>query len=532
MAKRYRPVLRDQQFLLPPDMADWLPRDHVAWFVVDVVASLDTAKFHQYARLGGRGRAGYDPEMLLSLLIYGYCHGVRSSRQIERLCGTDVAFRVLCGQDPPDHSTLARFRQGHDSALAGVFEQVLVLCARAGLVRLGTVAIDGTKIAANASPGATRSESALRRLAEEMLADAAAVDAAEDDAFGPARGDELPPSWRDGSGRPARLRAALADIDAERAATQASEDRRRRTASQRRAARSLQRRAGGELTRGPAPASELGVELAQQRVTHAQAVQQDKIDRRERVEAEAAAAGRRPAGRPPVPVEQCIEVRRARQALAATVRRASAGRVHSTGAEPSRNLTDPDSRMMLSRHGWLQGYNAQIAVSGDGMILAAEVSQDANDVQQFTPMLDAVVASVNRLREATDRPDLQIGTVLADAGYLSQRNLTAPGPDRLIAVGTRRDQERDAREHPADAPAAVSPEAREQMRERLRAPDGIALYRRRGATVEPSIGHLKDRRGMRRFSRRGLTAVHSEHRFACAVTNLLKLHQAGWAAAT
>jgi transposase len=156
VARSYRAVMRDQQFLLPPDMRDWLPSGHLAWFVLDVVAELDTAEFH--VRGGGTvaGRAAFDPDMLLALLVYGYCMGVRSSRQIERLCGTDVAFRVICAQDVPDHTVIARFRQCHDEAFAGLFGQVLVAA-------FGTIAVDGTKIAADASLLANRSEECLRK---------------------------------------------------------------------------------------------------------------------------------------------------------------------------------------------------------------------------------------------------------------------------------------------------------------------------------------------------------------------------------
>jgi transposase len=156
VAKSYRPVQRDQPFLLPPDMRDWLPADHVVWFVLETVDALDTSAFHARRRLGGTGTAGYDPDMLLALLIYAYCQGVRSSRQIERRCLTDVAFRVVCAQDVPDHATIARFRAEHEQAFAALFSQVLQVAATAGLVRLGTVAIDGTKIPANASIDANR----------------------------------------------------------------------------------------------------------------------------------------------------------------------------------------------------------------------------------------------------------------------------------------------------------------------------------------------------------------------------------------
>src|SRR6266545_1065644 len=201
VAKSYRPVQRDQPFLLPPDMREWLPEDHVAWFLVETVEALDTRMFHTGRRLGGAGAAGYDPDMLLTLLIYAYCHGVRSSRQIERRCLTDVGFRVLCAQDVPDHATIARFRAEYQDAFAALFTQVLQVAAAAGLAHFGTVAIDGTKIPANASIDANRGQEWLDAQVRQIVAEAQRVDAAED-------GASVGGSTRDGDEDrvPARLR--------------------------------------------------------------------------------------------------------------------------------------------------------------------------------------------------------------------------------------------------------------------------------------------------------------------------------------
>lgn len=241
VAKGYRPVRRDQEFLLPPRMTDWLGDGHLVWFVLDVVAELDTSRLHARAarRRDGQparsraGRAGYDPDMLLALLVYGYACGERSSRRIERLCLTDVAFRVICAGDTPDHTVLARFRQAHAESFAELFVQVLRLCRAAGLVNLATVAIDGTKIAANASRAANRgaqwlaaevarmdreageqASAADRDTVERILAEAGQVDAAEDAVFGSARGDELPAGWNGRAGRRERIRAAQARLQA------------------------------------------------------------------------------------------------------------------------------------------------------------------------------------------------------------------------------------------------------------------------------------------------------------------------------
>lgn len=221
MARTYRPVDREQEFLLPPSLGDWLPDDHVVWFVVEVVKRLDTVVFHRLAKLGGVGRRGYDPDMLLTLLVYALAHGESSSRRIERLCHTDVAFRIICASDVPDHTVLARFRQDHQAALTGLLTESLVLAAELGMVSLGVVAFDGTKIAASASKDANRGEAHLRKLAEQFLSTVAETDAAEDALFGAEnRGDELPEAVADRTRRGERISQALDQIAQRRAAAE------------------------------------------------------------------------------------------------------------------------------------------------------------------------------------------------------------------------------------------------------------------------------------------------------------------------
>ena len=233
---------RDQLFLMPPLVTDWLPEDHLAWFVLDVVAELDLGAFYAEFRLDGRGGAVYDPSMMLGVLVYAYCTGERSSRRIERRLVDDVAYRVLAANQCPDHATLARFRRRHRGAIGGLFGQVLALCVKAGLVDTGLVAIDGTKLAANASFFANRDR---EQLAEEILAEAEAVDAAEDDEFGDRRGDELPVEWSGGRDRRARIKAASRNSTARPPATTTrewpSELRRRPRQVARRPARSRPR---------------------------------------------------------------------------------------------------------------------------------------------------------------------------------------------------------------------------------------------------------------------------------------------------
>ena len=211
---------RDQPFLLPPDLRDWLPEGHLAWFVLDVVDQLDLAPFYRVHRADGHGHPAYDPKTLLGVLLYAYGIGVRSSRQIERRCHEDLAFRVLAGNQAPDHVTVARFRVRHQQALAGFLVESLKLCAAAGLVRLGVVALDGTKVAANAADRANRTLAKLEDEVAQMLREAAETDQAEDRQHGPTRGDELPAELASPTGRLARLQEAKARLEAEAAERQ------------------------------------------------------------------------------------------------------------------------------------------------------------------------------------------------------------------------------------------------------------------------------------------------------------------------
>ncbi len=311
MARSYRPVLRDQSFLLPPDMREWLPDDHLVWLVLDIVAQLERSTLHARHPNVGAGRAAYDPDMLLALLIYAYAHGVRSSRQIQQRCVTDVAFRVLCAQDVPDHTTIARFRAEHQEAFAGLFTQVLQVAAAAGLARFGTVAIDGTKIAANASIDANRHRDWLVGEVDALLRDAAQIDATEDaeHAGGGGHGDgwqQMPASLRDRSGRTERLRTALVEITAREDADRQADQQRQSSTAQR-----LERAEAGESVIGRIPRGPHRLAEAQAHLARAVARQQAKLDRR----AAKVAAGHRPTGRPPVPVDQHPHVVRAQRAV-------------------------------------------------------------------------------------------------------------------------------------------------------------------------------------------------------------------------
>ena len=522
MALEYRPVDRDQPFLLPPDMRDWLEPGHLVWTVLDIVAAVDTSAFHSRSRRGSVGRAGYDPDMLLGLLLYGYAVGVRSTRAIERRCATDVAFRIACAQDAPDHSTLARFRSEHEAVFVDLFAQVLTLAARAGLGQFGTIAIDGTKIAANASLDANRGRAWLAAQAALIVAEADAVDAAEDAAEAEHGTGGRPPSgWSDPGRRQAKIAALLAEIDE---AADTVKSRESQQAIERRAAASQ----AGVLLRGPLARGADPVLAAQVRLDRARARQQAAIQAWHARRAEG-----RPPGRGPIPVESHWRVIDARKRLAEAEQQATQPASSDTtgthepttkGSKPGPrvNLTDPSSRIQKTRRGWIQGYNAQLAVTADQIIVACAVGKIAADTPAFIPMMTAAVTAATTLAQATGR-DTSIGTVLADAGYPSHANLTAPGPDRLIALGKARALFVTAKHTPTQGPPDPDTGPYQQMAHRLATPEGAALYKRRGATVEPAIGNLK--KILPRFSRRGLDAATSELNLAAAAFNLLKLHR-------
>jgi transposase len=218
MAQNFLSCDREQDFLMPPSVREWLPAGHLAWYLLEVVERLDLDAFYGEYRADGSGRPAHDPAMMVALLLYAYAVGERSSRQIERRCVEDVAFRVIAANRAPDHTTIARFRKRHAERLAQLFVQVLALCAKAGMVRVGTVAVDGTKLAANAGISANRTYEKIRQEVERMLAEADAVDAAEDQRFGDARGDELPAELADPVTRRERLERAKRELEAEQAA--------------------------------------------------------------------------------------------------------------------------------------------------------------------------------------------------------------------------------------------------------------------------------------------------------------------------
>jgi len=210
MAYNFLPCDRNQSYLLPPSLTDWLPQDHLAWFVLDAVAPIDLKPFYKKYRTDGVGNSAFNPSMMVARLIYSYCTGERSSRRIEKNCQTDVAYKVITANQYPDHSTISRFRKDNEAHLKTLFLEILRLCAEAGLVKLGKVSLDGTKIQANASLAANRTWKHWEQEIEKMLSEAASQDAQEDEAFGAdKRGDEMPEDLRDRQSRIGRLKACL-----------------------------------------------------------------------------------------------------------------------------------------------------------------------------------------------------------------------------------------------------------------------------------------------------------------------------------
>ena len=432
MAQNFLSCDRDQPMLLPADLREWLPEDHLAWFVLDAVSEMNLERFFAGYRQDGWGRAAHDPEMMVSLLLYAYAVGERSSRRIERRCSEDIAFRVIAANQVPDHTTIARFRARHADELAELFSEVLVLCRKAGLVSVGTLALDGTRIAADA---ADRKNRTYEQLAKEILEEAAEVDAAEDEKFGDKRGDELP---GDRQSRRQRLRDAKRRLDEEHAAKQA--------------------------------------EMAAWEVAMAEHTARTGYVRKNN-----------PPKPRPIPPKEGQRI----------------------------NVTDPDSRPVKTRHGFIQGYTAQAAATAEQVIVAAELIAGANERHRLEPMARAAEEELTKAG-VTEKPEL----VLADAGYWNR-----PQIDELERSGTRVLCPPDADSRKAPTKIRSGPDY-ERMRRRLRQPEAEEAYRRRQQMVEPVFAQIKLRQRAARFSRRGLSACRAEWRLTAATHNLLKLYRA------
>ncbi|HEX5288469.1 MAG TPA: transposase, partial [Streptosporangiaceae bacterium] len=408
--------------------------------------------------------------------------------------------------------TVARFRQQFAGTAGDLFAQVLVLCARLGMGRVGTVALDGTKIGADASKDANRTEEGLRKLAAGLAARHAATDAEEDALFGAGkRGDDDP---GDPGTRSERIAAALASLEAERAGREAAE---------REAARAhLDAARTGALPPAGRPPAGAGAETARAALERQRAACLERIETWERRKAAGGRAGPRPVG-----PEQSSLVRRAAAQLERALAREEARAARAAAQAPAvRNVTDPDSRLMPVRGGgFIQGYNAQNVTSEDGLVIATRLTQDTADTRWFKPMMDAAAAAAAMMAAAGGPGDGRIALSLADAGYLSRENLTCPGPDRLIATGKHRNLEKAARGGREDSGHGDGPVA--AMTARLAAPEGITAYRRRSHQAETFHGQVKHNTGIRRLAMRGMPRASGEWQFITAVANLAKAITSG-----
>jgi transposase len=446
MSYNFKPCDRSQMLLLPPSLDEWLPEEHLARFIVDAVGQFDLSEFMAEYRHDGTGQAAFHPAPVLALLLYWYCKGERSSRKIESYCADDVASRYIMANQQPDHSMFCRFRVWHQSALAKVFVQVLRLCEKAGLVKLGSVSLDGTKLKASAALSANRKLDALEAEVQKMLSEANAEDEREDDLYGKdKRGDELPPGLRTSKERKQRLQECVARLKAEQEA--------------------------------------------------ARAAQQGKLDARKEEES---ASGKHKRGRKPKQPDEAVD------------------------KEQKANTTDPESRIMKTRSGYVQGYNAQAVVTEAQIIVAADVTNEENDQLQLKPMLKQAQANLKAVGLVAE-----IVAVLTDAGYCSEANLKAEaelGVDLYCATTKDWKQRQALREAPVPrgrVPKHLS--IKDRMERKLLTMEGRAMYKKRGQTVEPVFGQVKTVQDGGRCMRRGLEANRSEWRFTCSAHNLLKL---------
>lgn len=433
MKKTFRPWQVDQSLLLPPSVHDFVPADHPAHFVRDLVREdLDlSAIVEDYDEV--RGYPPYDPWMMTALLLYGYSRGVYSSRRLARSCEERLDFMAVTALNRPDFRTVSAFRRRHLEALAGLFEQVLLLCRKAGLVELGHVALDGTKVKANASKHKAMSYGRMTKAEPELAAEIAgwleaaeAADAAEDAAFGAdKRGDELPDWVADKQKRLAKIREAKAALEAE---------------------------------------------------AQAQAEEKAKQPKKYR-------GGRKPKTPPGEPK-----------------------------ASAQRNFTDPESRIMKAKDGFIQGYNAQAGVdAGHQVIVAQGLTENAADSGQLVPLVDAIKAKTGRKPRE----------VSADVGYCSEANLAALEARRIrgyIATGRQK--------HPEGGEKQRRGPQVEAMRKRLKRGGRASRYRLRKQVVEPVFGQIKEARGFRQFLMRGIEKVRGEWAILCTVHNILKLQKA------
>jgi transposase len=507
MAQNFIGCDRDQSFLMPPDVRDWLAEDHLAWFVMDAVAGLDLSAFYGRYRRDGVGRRAYDPAMVVALLLYCYARGVRSTRAIERACLEDVPCRVIAMLETPDHATLARFVARHERALGDLFGQVLGLCDQAGLVGAGMVAVDGTRLAGNTSRSSNRDFSEIAR---EILEEAKAVDAAEDELYGQARGDELPEQLRTREGRKEFFRRAREQREQDNDRDSAPEP-----APTEAAGEPLQFAADQIVARTQGRAGwvrDARRQHEQRRWEHPAAIPRG---RRERL---VMAAER---------MEDDLDAQRAGNAAYEAFRvegRDTRGR--RLGARPKPwsepvlpdlmvSVSDPDSRHIKAPEGYVQGYNAQAVVDENQIVLAAEITNSTSDFSQLAPMIACALSELEGIG-ATQRPKL----ALADAQYWNEQHIDQVVADEHMQVLIPPDSGMRRTPRPGWTGGRYA-----AMRAALASPAGKELYAKRKQIIEPVFAHTKHNRHIRRFLRRGRSAVRTEWRLVMATHNLTKLHR-------
>jgi transposase len=483
--KSYRPWTPTQSSLMPQSPTDWLPEDHLAYFVLDLLEELDLGEIERALQAkDARGERPYSPRMMTTLLLYGYAVGVFSSRKIERATHEDVAFRILAAGDHPHFTTINEFRGRHREALAGLFQQLLEECMSAGLVTLGHVAIDGTKMKANASKHKAMSfermnkdEERLSTEIEAMLKHAEEVDAAEDKLYGVGQQpSDLPAELRRREGRREKIRATRAALKAETEKKRAAE---------------LSALADGlrEQAASPTTSSKNQAAFSTLAAHHDQesADLDDDDPQPPSVDADL------PTNTPPK------------------------FRDGTPKPKAQRNFTDPDSRLMVRDGAFVQAYNGHIAVDEENQIIvAAALSNQGPDTEYFEPMLRRIVENCDAVPARTT----------SDAGFFSPANVRfaeAMGTEPFIAVGGHR---RDGLPDEDSLPPNARSISGKQMQARLNTPEGRAAYARRKATVEPVFGQIRSCRRFQQMSFRGLLKNRCEWLFVCATHNLLKLWRA------
>ena len=475
---------------MPPSPAEWLPDDHLVYFILDLLEELDLGAIEQELQAkDARGERPYSPRMMTALLLYGYAVGIFSSRRMARATFEDVPFRLLAAGEHPHFTTINEFRSRHRQALAGLFVQVLRECQSAGLVKLGHVAIDGTKMKANASKHKAMSydrmnkeEARIAAEVESLLARAEAVDAAEDQLYGVGQAPhDLPAELRRREDRLAKIRQVREALKAETKAA--------RAVTLRAQAEELRQKAN-EPTRSSAKRAEAAT-VAKKRDQLALALGDDDEDAADGPDDDL------PRNSPPAAPDGTPK------------------------PKAQRNFTDPDSRIMLRDGTFVQAYNAQAAVDDSHQIIvAAALSNQGPDVEYFKPILNRVVDNCDAVPECTT----------ADSGYFSAANVGYAehmGTEPFIAVGKHKN---DGTQAPAHPWAHHNTSERVAMRARLDSTRGRAAYARRKSTVEPVFGQIRSARGFRQFSFRGLFKNRCEWAFVCLTHNLLKLFRARRAA--